>query len=82
MEVLLVLALEVVLVLELEAVELVLEPALVPELVVVALGTQDSLEATIGSVTGRFIADTGVPAGTLTSNVSVWPLLNVTVTAH
>jgi len=76
-------ALEVVLVVELEL-ELVLELALALELeeVVVEAGTQDSLEATIGWDTGRPIADTGVPAGTLTSNVCVWPLLNVTVTVH
>ena len=79
--VVLVWALEVVLVLELE---LELEPALALELeeVVVGAGTHDSVEATIGWDTGRPIADTGVPAGTLTSNVCVWPLLNVTVTVH
>lgn len=65
------LALEAVLALALEVVELVLEVVLVLEPVVVGSGTHDSLDATIGRLTGRFIADTGVPAGTSTLKVSV-----------
>ena len=80
LEVALLWALEVVLVLELEAV--VLELVLDVEVEVVDVGTQDSLDATIGWVTGSFIADTGVPGGTLTSNVSVRPFFNLTFTVH
>ena len=76
-----------VVVLELE--ELVLVDVVVVVVVVVdeeeddELGVwQDSETLTIGSVTGRFSADTGVPGGTFTLKVSVWPPATLTVTTH
>ena len=73
-----------VLVLEEEAVVLVLEEEVlvVLEVDVVEPGTQDSVSVAIVPVIGRCIAETGVPGGKFTSNVSVWPSARVTVTTH
>ncbi len=74
----------VVLVLEEEEVVLVLEEEVlvVLEVDVVEPGTQDSVSLAIVPVIGRCIAETGVPGGKFTSNVSVWPSASVTVTTH
>jgi len=42
----------------------------------------DSETPMIGNLTGSDIAETGVPGGTLTENVSFWPPTTVTVTVH
>jgi hypothetical protein len=51
--------------------------------VVVELGdAHDSVIPRTGTLTGSDRAETGVPAGTLTENVSCWPPTTVTVTTH
>jgi hypothetical protein len=46
------------------------------------LGWQDSLVDLITPLIGRFIDEMGVPGGTLTLKVSVWPVIRVTVTVQ
>ncbi len=50
------------------------EVVLVVVVLLVALGWQDSLSDLTTPVIGRFIWEIGVPGGTLTLNVSVWPV--------
>jgi hypothetical protein len=45
-------------------------------------GAQDSDSDATTPVIGRFICEIGVPGGTLTLNVYVWPPTTVTVTVH
>ncbi len=47
--------------------------------VVVGLGVQASDSCAIGAGTGSWIEDSGVPGGTMTLNVRVWPVTSVTV---
>jgi hypothetical protein len=49
---------------------------------VVSLPVHDSLTDVTACVTGSGIADSGVPGGTLTTNVNVCPLATVTVRTH
>ena len=51
-------------------------------LLVVELGWHDSLSDVTTPVIGRCIDEIGVPGGTLTLKVSVWPVTRVTVTVQ
>ena len=48
----------------------------------VLVAAQDSETFFTGPVPGGTSADAGVPGGTFTSNVNVWPVAKVTVTVH
>jgi hypothetical protein len=57
----------------------VVEPVVLVPVPVLVSGVHDSLTDVTFCVTGSEIADSGVPGGTLTSNVNVWPPATVTV---